>query len=83
MLHNPSLREEPLDQAAAVIPHKQETSILDWLESTGRLQARDDGSTKENYLEEGEEIEGLMAVDEVGYDDDDDFVEIGDLDEEV
>ena len=83
MLHNPSLREEPLDQPAAVIPHKQETSILSWLESTGRLQARDDGSSKEDYLEEAEEIDGLIAVDEVGYDDDDDFVEIGDLDEEV
>ncbi|HEY9298268.1 MAG TPA: DUF3134 domain-containing protein [Phormidium sp.] len=82
MIYNPSLREDPIDQPAAVIPTRHETSILDWLESTGRLLARDE-VLPVDYLEEGEEIEGLMAVDEVGYDDDFDDDDIGELEEEA
>ncbi|MFB2896726.1 DUF3134 domain-containing protein [Aerosakkonemataceae cyanobacterium BLCC-F50] len=82
MVYNPSLREEPIDQPAAVIPTKHETSILDWLESTGRLLARDEVASQD-YSEEGEDIDGLIAVDEVGYDDDFDDDDIGELDEEI
>lgn len=82
MLYNPSLREDPIDQPAAVIPTRHETSILDWLESTGRLLARDDVPAQD-YAEEGEDIDGLIAVDEVGYDDDDfGDDDIGELEEE-
>ncbi|XWK89797.1 MAG: DUF3134 domain-containing protein [Phormidium sp.] len=82
MIYNPSLREDPIDQPAAVIPTKHETSILDWLESTGRLLARDEVSTQD-YSEEAEDIDGLVGVDDVGYDDDFDDDEIGELDEEI
>lgn len=82
MLYNPSLREDPIDQPAAVIPTRHETSILDWLESTGRLLARDDVPAQD-YSQEGEDIDGLIAVDEVGYDDDDfGDDDIGELEEE-
>lgn len=81
MVYNPSLREDPIDQPAAVIPTKHETSILDWLESTGRLLARDEVPAQD-YSEEGEDIDGLI-VDDVPYDDDFDDDDIGDLEEEV
>ncbi|HAX80884.1 MAG TPA: hypothetical protein DCY88_34875 [Cyanobacteria bacterium UBA11372] len=72
-MYNPSLREQPLDQPAAVIPQKHESSILDWLESTGRLLARDESNPAAVYDEADEEISDLMGADDVGFDDDDDF----------
>jgi Protein of unknown function (DUF3134) len=80
-MYNPSLHEEPLHQSAPVIPLKHESSILDWLEATGRLLAREDAALEAGYLDEAdEEISDLMGVDEVGYDDidddDDDVVEL-------
>lgn len=36
-LSNPALHEEPRYQPTAIVPLKQEESLLDWLESTGRL----------------------------------------------
>ncbi len=70
-MYNPSLREEPRDQLAEVIPLKQETSLLDWLETNGRLLARDIVEDH-GYLDEEEEISELMGVDDASYDDDDD-----------
>lgn len=70
MTYNPSLHEEPRKQRAAVIPVKQEPSILDWLESTGRLLARE--PQEFDYSEDEEEISELMAVDDGSYDLDDD-----------
>jgi len=81
MVYNPSLREDPIDQPAAVIPTRHETSILDWLESTGRLLARDEVPAQD-YGEEGEDIDGLI-VDDVPYDDDFDDDDMGDLEEEA
>ena len=68
MLNSP-LREAPRNQRAAVIPLKQESSLLDWLRSSGRLISR---SVHEKELsEEEEEIETLMSADDgIGYDDD-------------
>lgn len=73
---NSSLREEPRDQRAAVIRSRSESSMLDWLHSSGRLIARD--TQEPEYLLEEEEISGLMDVDDVTYDidDDDDLVEL-------
>lgn len=73
-MSNPSLREEPREQLADVIPVKQETSLLDWLETNGRLVARD--VEDDSYLEDEEEISELMGVDDSAFDDDDD--DIGD-----
>jgi hypothetical protein len=78
MTYNPSLREEPRNQRAAVIPVNQDSSILDWLENSGRLLARD--SNDFDYLDdEGEELTDLMGGDDGGIDDDDfDEVELED-----
>lgn len=70
MTYNPSLREEPRSQRAAVIPLKQESSILDWLENTGRLLARDNKDV--DYLDDDEEIADLMGADDNAFDIDDD-----------
>lgn len=75
-MYNPSLREEPREQLADVIPVRQETSLLDWLETNGRLIARD--SQDDAFLEDEEEISELMGVDDSSYDDDDD-----DLDDDI
>nr|WP_199290279.1 DUF3134 domain-containing protein [Leptolyngbya sp. FACHB-36] len=78
MVYNPSLREEPRSQRAAVIPIKQESSILDWLESSGRLLARD--STESDFLDNEEEIADLMGSDDASFDldDDDDDLDLED-----
>ncbi len=68
-MYNPSLREEPREQLADVIPIKQETSLLDWLETNNRLLARD--SDDQSFLDDEEEITELMGVDDASYDDDD------------
>jgi hypothetical protein len=79
MLNSP-LREEPRNQRAAVIPLKQETSLLDWLQSSGRIIARD--VHEPDFLEDEEEIsEFLGGEDGIGdydLDDDDDGIGIAD-----
>ena len=39
--YNPALRQEPRHQRAEVIPSRQDISILDWLDSKGRIIWRD------------------------------------------
>ncbi|HEY9892746.1 MAG TPA: DUF3134 domain-containing protein [Candidatus Sericytochromatia bacterium] len=68
-MYNNSLREEPREQLADVIPVKQETSLLDWLEANNRLIARD--VQDESFLDDEEEIAGLMDVEDTAVDDDD------------
>jgi Protein of unknown function (DUF3134) len=74
MLNSP-LREEPRNQRAAVIPLKQETSLFDWLQTSGRIIARD--VHEPDFLEDEEEIsEFLGGEDGIGdydLDDDDDI----------
>ncbi|MDQ2100029.1 MAG: DUF3134 domain-containing protein [Tychonema bourrellyi B0820] len=65
-MYNPSLRQIPRHLPADVIPLKQQSSLLDWLESNNRLIARD--VQEPDYLHE-EEISELMAVDDNPYDD--------------
>ncbi|HEY9906909.1 MAG TPA: DUF3134 domain-containing protein [Thermosynechococcaceae cyanobacterium] len=79
MTDNPSLREEPRGQRAAVIPAQNESSILDWLESSGRLLARDSSDT--GYLDNEEEISELMGGEDAAFDTDDDDDEELDLDD--
>ncbi|HEY9610967.1 DUF3134 domain-containing protein [Allocoleopsis sp.] len=78
-MYNPSLREEPRDQLADVIPVKQESSLLDWLETNGRLVARD--IDDDSFLDDEEEITELMGADDGGFDDDDDIDD--DIDDDV
>lgn len=69
-MKNPSLREESREQLAEVIPVRQEYSILEWLESNGRLLARE--GKDDLLLNEEEEITELMGTDDSLYEDDDD-----------
>lgn len=69
-MYNPSLREESREQLAPVIAVQRETSVLEWLESTNRLLARDP-SEKESADDE-EEITELMGVEDNDYDDEED-----------
>ncbi|MBW4548479.1 MAG: DUF3134 domain-containing protein [Symplocastrum torsivum CPER-KK1] len=68
-MYNPSLREEPREQLADVIPVRQETSLLDWLEANNRLLARE--VQDDPFREDEQEISELMGVDDSAYDDDD------------
>lgn len=69
-MYNPALREQPREEPAKVIPPTQGESILDWLESTGRLLERESSDTY--YGDDEAEINDLMAGEDDGYDDDDD-----------
>ncbi len=64
--------KNPVTSEPAVIPLKQETSILEWLQSGGRLIARD--VQEPDFLNDEEEIDSLMGVEDGigGYDLDDD-----------
>lgn len=77
-MQNRALREKNRKDPAEPIPLQQDASILDWLEGTGRLIARDTADTTD--LEEEEEIVALMGSDGADYDDDDDDDEL-DMDE--
>ncbi|MDZ8106037.1 MAG: DUF3134 domain-containing protein [Nostoc sp. DedQUE12a] len=74
MLNSP-LREQPRNQRAGVIPLKQESSLLDWLQSNGRIIARD--VHEADFQDDEEEIDSLMGVEDgIGdydLDDDDDI----------
>jgi NAD/NADP transhydrogenase alpha subunit len=74
-MHNPSLREEPRHKPAPTVSTQQQVSILDWLNSTGRLIARESDSYE--YEDNIEELQELMVGDDGGYDDDDDDDEVG------
>jgi hypothetical protein len=66
--YNPSLTETPRHQIADVIPLEYETSILDWLERSGRLLDRT--NAEEDQVDPEEEIAELIENDNK-YDDDD------------
>ncbi|MBK1986020.1 DUF3134 domain-containing protein [Sphaerospermopsis aphanizomenoides BCCUSP55] len=74
MLNSP-LREQPRNQRATVIPVKQESSILDWLQSSGRLIAREPHES--SFLEQEEEISDFLGgedgIGDLDYDDDNDI----------
>ena len=69
MLNSP-LREAPRNQRATLIPLQQKSSLLDWLQASGRLIARDVhefSSTVENG-----DVESMLGVEDgISYDDDD------------
>lgn len=78
-MHNPALYEVPRNRPAAPIPLQRDASILDWLEGTGRLLAREVGDF--DYLAEEEEINELMSGDDGSFDLDDDDDDSLDLDD--
>lgn len=68
-MHNPSLRTEPRSQKATVVPLRESASILDWLESSGRLISRDTQEREASSRdEEDEEINELMGSDNATFD---------------
>ncbi len=76
MLNSP-LREEPRNQRAAVIPLKQESSLLDWLQSSNRLIARE--VQEAEFSSSEDDVDALMGVEDGGIDydiDDDDDVAV-------
>jgi hypothetical protein len=73
-MNNPSLRQEARYEPAAVIPLKQEDSIIEWLKASGRLIAREI-QEKDIVLDEDEEISELMDVDDGDYDDEEPLME--------
>lgn len=78
-MRNPALREIPRNQLAEVIPLQRDASILDWLEGTGRLRARESGDF--DFADDEEEINELMAGEDNSYDLDDDDDDVLDLDD--
>lgn len=83
-MYNPSLRQSPRHEPAEVIPLKQESSLLDWLEATGRLLARDAQDPDDYLLDEEPEISDLMGGDDSPYDDiDDDVDDAIEIDEDL
>lgn len=79
MLNSP-LREQARNLRASVIPLKQESSILDWLMSSGRLISR--AEYEQDYVPD-EDVDSLMGTEDgIGFDlddtDDDDIVELED-----
>ncbi|MFE4105247.1 DUF3134 domain-containing protein [Almyronema epifaneia] len=77
MVYNPSLRQIPRDQPAAVIPLQQNASILDWLEKSGRLIARDPVEVVKSEAD-NEEITDLMGNDDSFEEDEDDDLDLDD-----
>ncbi len=71
MINNPALRVQRRNQPAAIIPTEQQVSILDWLESTGRLIAREGTESTLKFDDEAEELSELMLGDDHSYADDD------------
>lgn len=73
LIVNPSLTQTPRYQIADVIPLQYETSILDWLERSGRLLDR--VNTEEDPLDPEEEIAELIENDSKYDDDEDDTID--------
>ncbi|MBE9039821.1 DUF3134 domain-containing protein [Oscillatoriales cyanobacterium LEGE 11467] len=69
-LNNPSLKQLPRHEAAEVIPLNQETSILDWLQATGRLIPRDEDEQASSQQDEG--LDGLIVEDDVSFEEEED-----------
>ncbi len=59
-MHNPSLREDPRDRKAVVIPSKGSTSIIDWLRDQGRLIEQTPEPAAANPEEDIDDIEDLI-----------------------
>ncbi len=70
-MKNPALFEEVRYEPAKVIPLKETKTLLDWLESEGRLMHRVEKPRK-SLEENDQEIDDLMEVDDDFYGTNDD-----------
>ena len=71
---NPALTCYRRDDAAPVLPLREEPDLLSWLENTGRLVAEEQGESQEISTIEEEELSALMGEKE-DYKGDDDIVD--------
>jgi len=73
-MHNPALREEPRYQPAPVSGTGRPASMLAWLESTGRLVAKEIALPE--YGDEAEDLNDLMVGE-------DDYIDLDEEEEDV
>jgi len=71
---NPALTCYRRDDAAPVLPLREEPDLLSWLENTGRLVAEEQGESQEISTIEEEELSALMGEKE-DYKGDDDIID--------
>ena len=71
---NPALTCYSRDDAAPVLPLREEPDLLSWLEKTGRLIAEEQGESQEISTIEEEELSALMGEKE-DYKGDDDIID--------
>ncbi|MGK7930347.1 MAG: DUF3134 domain-containing protein [Microcystaceae cyanobacterium] len=69
--YNPSLSQEPRFEPAAVIPIKEDTSLVDWLKATNRLIPREKVEEEEKSTEDVD-LADFIDTDDSGYEDSDD-----------
>ena len=69
LVYNPSLRLIPRHEPADVIPSQQDSSLIDWLEISGRMLPRDPSETDTKYLEVEEEFPELTTFEDNSTDD--------------
>ena len=75
--YNPSVRQIPRNQPAGVIPVQRDSSILNWLEGTGRLIPREPVDNVGDEPEP-EELADLMGNEDKDDADDDDDMSLDD-----
>ena len=67
-MNNPSLREAPRSQPAEVIPVNRESSLIEWLEATGRMNPLESNDDDTEYIPEDEvDMGGVMDNDSDRY----------------
>jgi len=71
---NPALTCYSRDDAAPILPLREEPDLLSWLENTGRLVAEEQGDSQEISTIEEEELSALMGEKE-DYKGDDDIID--------
>ena len=71
---NPALTCYSRDDAAPVLPLREEPDLLSWLENTGRLVTEEQGDSQEISTIEEEELSALMGEKE-DYKGDDDIID--------
>tara|TARA_B100000212_G_C27160988_1_gene441683 strand:- start:270 stop:548 length:279 start_codon:yes stop_codon:yes gene_type:complete len=71
---NPALTCYSRDDAAPVLPLREEPDLLSWLEQTGRLVTEEQGESQEISTIEEEELSALMGEKE-DYKGEDDLVD--------
>jgi hypothetical protein len=72
-IKNPSLRETPRSQLAPILPSPPTESLVDWLEQTGRMSARD--IQDQDFLDDDVDISELMEGGDDSYEEEDDAID--------